>query len=210
MTIATDTHMHKFEQAKLGKAPYKYLGVTENVFVACAGVAGKAGGTCDFCSNGIRWEVNFESADGHVFKVGTDCAEKAGDAGMKPILTRAKREINRVTADRRKEREQVRIDAALIAMNEDEGLIAWAVCQPHPRGFKDFKTGVQLTLMDDWRWMAQNAGHTGKFKLAKMIEKAQKTRADRDEPAVSADQAEEDRIDSLASAQFEEMAYGRD
>lgn len=69
--------VHKFELAGLGKAPYRFLGVSEHLFQACAGEPVRAGASCDFCGASIKHAANFESADGKHFKVGCDCAYSA-------------------------------------------------------------------------------------------------------------------------------------
>lgn len=48
--------IHPFEAANLGIAPFRFVGCTENVFVAHPGAVPKAGGSCDYCGNGIRYE----------------------------------------------------------------------------------------------------------------------------------------------------------
>jgi hypothetical protein len=68
---------HPFEKSGLGKAPFHCTGVSENVFALPDG-NGKAGGCCDYCFTGIRWEFWLESADQKTFKVGCDCVAKIG------------------------------------------------------------------------------------------------------------------------------------
>lgn len=67
---------HPFEQQGLGKAPFKCVGVTENVFTMPDG-SSKAGGACDYCGTGIRWEFWIKGVEGK-FKVGCDCVAKTG------------------------------------------------------------------------------------------------------------------------------------
>jgi hypothetical protein len=68
---------HPFEKSGLGQAPFRCVGVTENVFMLPDG-GSKAGGCCDYCFTGIRYEFHIESADEKNFKVGCDCVRKAG------------------------------------------------------------------------------------------------------------------------------------
>lgn len=68
---------HPFEKAKLGAAPFVCTHVTENAFVMPEGGT-KAGGCCDYCGTGIRWEFWIRGADKRVFKVGCDCVAKTG------------------------------------------------------------------------------------------------------------------------------------
>lgn len=67
--------MHPFQKSGLGEAPFKCIDVQENVFVMPDGST-KAGGSCDYCGTGIRWEFFIASSDGKTFKVGCDCVEK--------------------------------------------------------------------------------------------------------------------------------------
>ena len=78
---------HAFELAGLGKAPFRVTGVTENVFVAHPGAPARAGGCCDFCGTGIRYEFWIKSSDGKAFKVGCDCVKKTGDKGLVKVVS---------------------------------------------------------------------------------------------------------------------------
>jgi hypothetical protein len=70
---------HPFEKAGLGKAPFSCTGVSENVFTLPDGTS-KAGGCCDYCGTGIRWEfwIKGSVAGARQFKVGCDCVAKTG------------------------------------------------------------------------------------------------------------------------------------
>lgn len=85
MTTKTDNPdlagVHVFERANLGKAPFRCVGFSEIVITHPDGST-QAGGSCDYCSTGIRYACHIRSADGRTFKVGTDCVAKTGDAGL--------------------------------------------------------------------------------------------------------------------------------
>ena len=70
---------HPFEKANLGKAPFSCTHVTENVWENGDGTT-KAGGVCDYCGTGIRWEfwIKGSIAGARQFKVGCDCVAKTG------------------------------------------------------------------------------------------------------------------------------------
>ena len=70
---------HPFEKAGFGKAPFSCTHVSENVFALPDGTS-KAGGCCDYCGTGIRWEFWIKSsiAGARQFKVGCDCVVKTG------------------------------------------------------------------------------------------------------------------------------------
>jgi len=69
------TIIHPFESRGFGKAPFKCVAVTKNVYSACPGHS-QPGGTCDYCGTGIMYEFHIQSSDGRKFKVGSDCVEK--------------------------------------------------------------------------------------------------------------------------------------
>jgi hypothetical protein len=75
--------VHPFELAGLGRAPFKWGGVTEKVFQSAPGEPVKGAGSCDYCGQGIRYQVEILSADGKRFKVGTDCAARVGGNGIR-------------------------------------------------------------------------------------------------------------------------------
>jgi len=105
---------HPFEKAGLGKAPFSCTHVTENVFVVGDGTT-KAGGCCDYCGTGIRWEfwIKGSIAGAKQFKVGCDCVAKTG-WGIDRFLevraehTRARRQAG---AQKRRESRKAQIEA---------------------------------------------------------------------------------------------------
>jgi hypothetical protein len=121
---------HPFEKAGLGKAPFSCTGVTENVFVVGDGTT-KAGGCCDYCGTGIRWEfwIKGSIAGAKQFKVGCDCVAKTG-WGIDRFLevraehTRARRQAG---AQKRRESRQAQLVAerAQKAAERIEATQAW-------------------------------------------------------------------------------------
>jgi len=155
---------HRFELAGLGKAPFTFTGMSENVITHADG-SSQAGGCCDYCFTGIRYECHCQSSDGRRFKVGCDCIAKVGDEGLlrayknSPELRAHKRKLAaakdaKVTAE----------IAELIMANKG----AWST-QPHSRGFKDRKTGALLTLLDEVNWYAQHCGASGRASTLKWL-----------------------------------------
>jgi hypothetical protein len=71
--------IHLFQKLGLGTAPFSCTHVTENVFENGDGTT-KAGGCCDYCGTGIRWEfwIKGSIAGAKQFKVGCDCVAKTG------------------------------------------------------------------------------------------------------------------------------------
>jgi hypothetical protein len=107
--------MHPFEKAGLGKAPFRCVGVTENVWTSGCGTIQKAGGTCDYCGTGIRYEYIIISADNHRHVVGCDCVERTGQAeltdGYKQVRRTFLREKREVKAKITREARQAKWEA---------------------------------------------------------------------------------------------------
>src|SRR5215831_9819973 len=73
--------MHKFEQAGLGKAPFRVVGYTREIYQAVPGDPNcpcQPGAACDYCMTAIVDTFWIRSSDGRRFKVGCDCVYKTG------------------------------------------------------------------------------------------------------------------------------------
>lgn len=85
MTAAPETvRSHRWELAGLGRAPFKCIGMSENVYTG--GGRAQAGGSCDYCGTGIRYEFHCVSSDGKKFKVGCDCIAHCHDAAEEIVV----------------------------------------------------------------------------------------------------------------------------
>lgn len=157
---------HKFEAAGLGRAPFRFEGTTEKVFVNGDGTT-RAGGSCDYCGTSIRTEFWLKSSDGRNFKVGCDCIAKAGDTGVLRAY-KSSPEYRRKMAEKRadKARSVTLQLQALMAEKANE----WAT-QPHPAGFVDRQTGKPLTRLDYVRWMFDHCGAAGRASLLRGLRK---------------------------------------
>ena len=93
IVIFMETKQHIFEQAGLGQSPYKYVGLDVLKFQAAPGEPTRPGGSCDYCGTCITNAARFVSADGKAFKVGLDCAQRAG---LKKSAKRASAELARL------------------------------------------------------------------------------------------------------------------
>lgn len=100
----TEETLHPFEIAGLGESPFRYAGIRENVYSACPGHQ-QAGGTCDYCGQGIRYECVINSHDGKQFVVGMDCVAKLGRADNKLVEAVKRERLNMERAKRQAERE---------------------------------------------------------------------------------------------------------
>lgn len=155
--IAEHAGKHAFEVAGLGKAPFRFVGASDNVITYPDGTQ-KAGGTCDYCSTGIRLECRCVSADGKTFVVGCNCIAKVGDAG----LLKAYKQSPEFRAHQRQLRwkaaEAIRVQLSeLIAANKER-----LTAMPHPMGFTDRKTGTPLTALEYAEWNFNNCGAKGR------------------------------------------------
>jgi len=80
--------VHVFTRSKLGVAPFRCIGVYQDVGPKTlsdgsqVGSAGQAMGVCAHCGTGIADCYQIKSSDGNTFVVGSSCVEKTGDAGL--------------------------------------------------------------------------------------------------------------------------------
>ena len=130
---------HPFEKAGLGKAPFSCTHVSENVFTLPDGTS-KAGGCCDYCGTGIRWEfwIKGSIAGAKQFKVGCDCVAKTGWGieGFEKVRadhTRARRQAGAQSrraarqdqvAAQRAQRQADRLEATQVWRNVNSAVVA--------------------------------------------------------------------------------------
>ena len=158
---------HAFEIAGLGKAPFRFIGASENVITYPDGTQ-KAGGSCDYCGTGIRTECLIVSADGKQSKVGCNCIEKVGDTGILKAYKssaeyRTKQRAIRVAKDK-----AVTIElTALLELKKVE-----LQQMPHPYGFKDRETGMPMTKWDHVIYSIGCCGAAGRKAWLKTLKAA--------------------------------------
>lgn len=163
--MTTTQTVHAFELAGLGKAPFRFLGLSREVYQAIPGDPEcpiQPGASCDFCGQAIYNVCRILSADGRTFKVGCDCVAKTGDKGLRKVVDAATR---KVAADKRAAKAAV-VAEALEAALADDAVRAQLATAPHPRGFEG------KTLLDWADWMMAHAGARGRLEVAKAIAKA--------------------------------------
>lgn len=127
-----ETKTHVF--AHLGPAPYRYTGVSQNIFsIPGCPEATKPGGSCGHCGTGISLEFHFTAANGRKFKVGSSCVDKAGDAGLKRDIAQDVRDHQRKLREARaaKKRE---VNAVIVAAQWPAARGTFAA-QPHPNAY---------------------------------------------------------------------------
>jgi hypothetical protein len=170
---------HRFELAGLGRAPFRPLGITENLWRSADGSVVKPGGSCDYCGQGIRFEMHVRSADGRKFKVGLDCAAKIGDAGLKRYASAAKREHNRKLREARELRKREAADVVYARLDASAELRDRLSAMPHPRAIPATPGGTVSeffagrTRLDWVAWMRRNAGTRGYCDAATWIERVE-------------------------------------
>ena len=165
---------HVFEQAGLGRAPFRFVGMEHTAaeanadgmvkYTDAAGIEmwTKPGGTCAYCGNYI---VNFcwiEDADGKRFKVGSECVNKTGDKG---VVNEVKRAVNKARTKARRAREATRIAECKAALETDTVRAALSG-EPHPLAWRAERGD---TLADWADWMLANAGNAGKLEVARVV-----------------------------------------
>jgi hypothetical protein len=168
--------LHPFERGGLGKAPFRFIGVQEKTYQSCPGAPVQPGGTCDYCSNGIRYVYRIRSADGKVFGVGSECVRKLDRADNRLVKTveAAERALKRKQSQAKRAaalpKELARVQAAFAAYASDPAIAESFAKLPHPR-LSVLRDGTVPTKADYVSWLILNAGHTGRFAIAKEIEK---------------------------------------
>lgn len=156
--------IHVFERAGLGKAPFRYTGMTEASYQACPGAPVQPGAGCDFCGRGIRYVFHVRSADGKQFKVGSDCIAKTGDAGLRKAISADKQKLD---ADKRVAHAMKKAEAAREILARDDVREALAA-EPHPYAWMAEKGHTRLSWAE---WMLDNAGNKGRVTVANYLQK---------------------------------------
>lgn len=130
--------VHAFEEAGLGKAPFRFVGLESSRDRAAVQRERESNGltfttnyctSCDYCAQAIQNAYYVESSDGKRFKVGCNCIAKTGDSGLVDTVKRAKREADRVA---KLEANRIRTNSLLEAFRA--GRCEALRAQPHPAG----------------------------------------------------------------------------
>lgn len=168
------TKAHPFELAGLGQAPFRYVGAVDTAaggpLRRIGSVGGydlhtTPGGTCAYCGHAIIILCNIVSADKKQFHVGSDCVSKTGD---KNLVNLVKQEVNRRRREKTSKRNETRIKAAREAVPTVRSQLE---ALPHPLAWRAEKGDTTADWVD---WMFDNAGQSGRLKVARLIEQLQK------------------------------------
>jgi hypothetical protein len=156
--------MHVFERAGLGKAPFRCVGYSEN-FITHPDGSTQAAGSCDYCGTGIRHQCQIRSRDGRLFKVGSDCVAKTGDAGLLRSYKTlpAVREANRAKARAKDERVCAEWKSLIEAPATVEKLSARLVPG------RPWVPGEQVTLLDSMKRLWGMCGAAGRQRTLKTL-----------------------------------------
>lgn len=167
--------VHVFENAGLGKAPFRLIDVVErrgpypvgephNGVQGYVGAPGQPVGCCSFCKTGIAQCCVIRSADGKVFDVGNECVKRTGDLGLikasKPIMAKLAR-------DARHKNEAESIAWAVNELQRDE-VIAKLAALPHPTEWRA-KNGESKLQWATWFMQTRGVGNAGKMKVVRAI-----------------------------------------
>lgn len=167
--------IHAFEQAGLGKAPFRYVGMEYQEISygqAVVGHAGgvpittKPGGTCAYCGQYIVNMFGVESADGNRFHVGCECIRKTGDAGMMKLVDRdekKRKKAQREAAEkRRKQRDRETCE------NELQGVAYLLAEKPHPNNYRAADGETELSYV---KWMIDHKVYGTAAKIIRSYQK---------------------------------------
>ena len=107
--------MHCFEKAGLGIAPFKVTGFSTMKYQGSPDAPVQPGGTCDYCGTAIMYVCHIRDNHGHTFKVGSDCVNRTGDAGLIKTYknTPAYRAHQKALRDAKDARNQIEIEHIL-------------------------------------------------------------------------------------------------
>ncbi len=158
--------VHRFENAGLGRAPFRFMGMTKRVYQACSGAPIQPGASCDYCGTGIMYVYHIQDADGKKFHVGCECVRHTGDQGLIDLIARKVREQKR---EARHESERARIVQAKQILDDVDVRIALQI-ELHPLAARNEYFGSQSRL--DWaEWMMENSGNKGCLVVARYLGK---------------------------------------
>ena len=156
--------IHSFEAIAPG--PYKFIGlydasdVSENLIAQ--GFDGLQHddlcvGSCDHCGTAITVAVRFIGSNGHKFKVGETCANKAFEPGTVAVSA-MKKACNARRLAMKKAKECATFDLCIQWLNDRTDLNDL----PHPKGFDG------LSLGDFFQWYRDQAGKAKFIEVCKL------------------------------------------
>lgn len=152
---------HAFEAAGLGKPPYRFMGITQEVFSNGDGTT-KPGGCCKYCFTGIMWAFWLKSADGNGFCVGSECINRSGDKGLIEAY-KSSPEYRAIQAEKRAALDARKTSELQDLLNDEAVCARLSMCASPTREEKG-ETGLDYAT-----WMMANSGAAGRSSLLKWI-----------------------------------------
>lgn len=162
----TKTIIHKFEEAGLGKAPFRLVRVEIRRYKAAPDAPSQPGAACNYCGTGIVETCIIRDANGKQFHVGNECVKKTGDLGLVDVV---KREVNRLRREGQAVKDKERIAAGRERLTNDADVRAALASLPHPNEWYA-KNGH--TLLSYVEYLMQNGGTSGRVRACRIIDKA--------------------------------------
>ena len=107
--------IHPFEQAGLGLAPFRFVGMAKNDPLTLCPPTNK----CDYCGTHIVYNFIIESSDKKKFIVGSDCVERTGDITLNNFVNRELKAIRKAQAQAKKTEKFYKKHAATIEKIND-------------------------------------------------------------------------------------------
>jgi hypothetical protein len=156
--------IHKFEEAGLGKAPFRYVNTHQSKYQACPGAPIQPGTCCDYCGTGIMDVFVIADVNGKKFKVGCECVKKTGDAGLIDLVKRAVNQHKREARDK----------ARTALQSKLKELLASPAVQQAFRGRKhpnEYFASKGVTYADYAQFLISHASDAGKKALLAEMEK---------------------------------------
>jgi hypothetical protein len=161
-TQTEPVYVHPFERAGLGSAPFRFVGCTREVYVACPGAPIQPGASCDYCGTAIMQACWIVGSDGRRFKVGNECVRKTHGKGE-----RLRTQVERAIAKQRTKATHARQDAKIAELEgwmSDPDARAKLEAAPHPKQWRADEGG---TFAEYVEWMIRHAGRAGKVRTHK-------------------------------------------
>ena len=164
----SSTELHPFERAGLGRAPFRFLGMSVEVgprrsvdpetgVTLEIGSPGQPMGSCNYCGQGIAYCYHVASADDKRFIVGCDCVMKLARTDNEkrdPVIAAIHREAKRIEREKRHARERAQLDAGRDWLESNEAALEGL---PHPKI-------ADLTMADYIHYLWQNSGTSGRLR----------------------------------------------
>lgn len=171
--------IHPWEDAGLGLAPFKCLGVEHRVgpiryaeggVMVEIGSPGQPMGTCDFCGQGIADCYMIVSKDGKKFVVGSDCVRRTYQEAETQLPPSVRKAIADNAREKREARAQAKREklAALLAplLEQARGILG---AQPELLKDKSHPMIPGKTLRDYYEYNLTCAGDERRIYICKMI-----------------------------------------